>query len=202
MLDGFRRPPVRVGKIGRAGAVGVPKAVGNGRQMGAQLVEQERRELQRPVDAGLGLLAEHELSRVEVEPSARALDQLADPRTGKAERGEEGAAAVALMLRQLALPSARRVEQVDHHVGLEERAARLRHLHAPAPAARGVRIEQPVLDGVVEDLGEQVEDHVHRPRREATADELLAKVVDAARVKLGGDVARPGGAATWSSRHL
>jgi hypothetical protein len=52
--------------------------------MGAQLVEQERREFQCPVDAGLGLLAEHDLSRVEVEPSARALDQLADPRTGKA----------------------------------------------------------------------------------------------------------------------
>jgi hypothetical protein len=33
--------------------------------MSAQLIEQERGELQRPVDPGLGLLAENELSRVQ-----------------------------------------------------------------------------------------------------------------------------------------
>jgi hypothetical protein len=131
-------------------------------------------------------LPRHELSGVEVEPSARTVDQLADPRAGKEQRGQEGTPAVALMLGQLALPSARRVEHVDAHVGLEERPARLRHLHPPASSPRRVRVEQPVLDGVVEDLGEQVEDHVDGPGQEATAHELLAELVDVARVKLGG----------------
>src|SRR5215218_1743825 len=40
----------------------------DGRQVGASLVEQERQQLKRAVDAGLGLLAELALTGVEVEP--------------------------------------------------------------------------------------------------------------------------------------
>jgi hypothetical protein len=68
------------------------------------------------------------------------------------------------MRRQAALPVAGDVEQVDRLVGLEERPAGLRNLHPPAPAAGRVRVEQPILDGVVEDLGEKVERHVHGTR--------------------------------------
>src|SRR4051812_10344442 len=58
---------------------------------------------------------------------------------------------------------------------------------AGACRARG-GVQQPVLHGVVEHLREQVEDHVHGSGREAVTDELLAKVVDSARIELGRDI--------------
>jgi hypothetical protein len=97
-------------------------------------------------------------------------------------RSSQRATSVLLMLRQLALPLAGDVEEIDDLIRLEERAPRLRHLHtAPAPA-RGVGVEQAVLDSVVEDLREHVERHVHGPRGEPGRVKLLAKVINATSV--------------------
>jgi len=139
--------------------------------------------LERQLDlaqARLGLrLADAQAPAVEVEPCAR---QLGDPRAREAERRKQRSATVLLVRREAALPFVGDVEQVDRLVGLEERPAGLRDLHPPPTAPGWVRVEQAVLDGVVEDRGEQIERHVHRSRRQAAGVQLLPEVVDAAGV--------------------
>jgi hypothetical protein len=58
---------------------------------------------------------------------------------------------------------------VHDHVGLEEVAGRLLLWQPAAPALGRVRVEQPVLDGEIEDLREQDQRHVDAPVAERAA---------------------------------
>src|SRR4051812_49327312 len=158
--------------------------------MRGEFLDEEGAQLEVPVDPGRGLEAELEAAGVEVQASDGRFCQFGYPWPSQAQRGEEGAASVALMYWEALLPLLCDVEKVDDHVGLEDRPRRPRHLHPPAFAARGIGGEQLVLDRVVEDLREQVEDHVHAPRREAGRLELAPERVDAVRIELGGRVVR------------
>ena len=138
-----------------------------------------------PVDSGLRLEPELQPAAVNVEPRPRGPNQLGDPRAGEAERREERPAPVALMRRQTALPLAGGVEQVDDHVGFKERPARPRNLKtAPLATGRVPFQQQPVLHRVVEKLREQIEHHVHAPRRQTRGFQLAAERVDAMHVEL------------------
>jgi hypothetical protein len=106
---------------------------------------------------------------VDIESRPRSGGQLVDPGSGETQRCQHRAAAPddavgePLVGEQLALPAASGVEQVDHLVRLEEAAPRLREPHPATLAARRIGVEQLVLDGVVEHLGEAVEHHVDPP---------------------------------------
>jgi hypothetical protein len=97
------------------------------------------------------------------------------------------------VFRDFAFPFAGDVEQVNDHVRLEEGPGCLLDLLAAARAARGVGGQQAVVDRVIEGLGEDVQDHVDRPRRErlhlpvrvhVRPAELQPKLVDRPGVKL------------------
>jgi hypothetical protein len=87
------------------------------REVLAQLGLEEERELD-VAKARLGLrLADPQAATVEIEPGARRARQLRDARARQAERREQRAAPVLLVRRQLGLPLAGDLEEVDDLVG-------------------------------------------------------------------------------------
>ena len=136
------------------------------REVLAQLGLEEDHELD-VAKARLGLrLADPQAAAVEIEPGARRAHQLRDARAREAERREQRAAPVLLVRRQLGLPLAGDLEEVDDLVGSRNVRRDLATFMRRAASARGVRVEHAVLDGVIEDLREDVERHVDRPRRQ------------------------------------
>ena len=104
----------------------------------------------------------------EVEIASVGRNHFTDTRASKTEKGEKRAPADSLMGRSARLPFTRGVEQVDHHVRLEERARGLALAHSASASTGRVGSKKPILDRVVEDLGEKpstmLTDRADKPR--------------------------------------
>jgi hypothetical protein len=115
-------------------------------------------QLEQPVSPGGGLAPAANLASAHPVAASLDLEGLDDPGSGEPEHDQQRTAAVALVLRDGLLPLACDVEHVEEHVGHQQRPALSSHLQPAARAARGVRRQDVVVDGVVERHRQQVEE--------------------------------------------
>ncbi len=147
-------------------------------RVGEQLVAQVERDLDLP-HAGLGLrVGELEAAAVQIDLCDLEVHHLPDSEAGEPERRDHRAPSEPLAVRRrLRLELGGGVQQGVELVDLEEGAFRARSFEEPrgAPAdAHGVAVDQLVVDGLLEDLPEQRDQHVDRGVRQRPAPALVA----------------------------